>query len=396
MPGKHIVFIVENLSVPFDRRVWREANALKSSGYEVSVICPLEKTKDKEKRITLNGISIYRYYIPPTQSSKLGYVKEYSKAFFSTLYLLFKINFNKKVNAIHVANPPEIFFPLGWLGKILRFKFIYDQHDLSPETYLVKFKVDKNNKMYRLLLLMEKLTFKASDFIFSTNESIRKVGIERNNYPIERSAIVRNGPDKDFQITEPDIKLKNGKKYLAAYLGVMGKMDGVEYIINAADYIVNVCKYYDIYFILAGFGDEFDNHKKLIKKLNLEGFISMPGRLYDKDIKPLLSTADICLAPDPANGLNEYLTMNKVMDYMRFGKPIVSFDLKESRFSAEDSAVYVENNNYVEFGMSIMNILKEPEKMSIMGKKGIERIDKHLKWENSVDILLDKYKEILK
>ncbi len=395
MPGKHIVFIVENLSVPFDRRVWREANALKSGGYEVSVICPLEKTKDKEKRAEINGINIYRYYIPPTQSSKMGYVKEYSKAFFSTLILLLKINFKKKVHAIHVANPPEIFFPLGWLGKVLRYKFIFDQHDMSPETYLIKYKTDKNNKMYKLLLFMEKLTFKTSDFIFSTNESIRKVGIERNNYPISRSAIVRNGPDEGFKSTDPVPELKNGKKFLASYLGVMGKMDGVENIINAADYIVNVCKYYDIYFVLIGFGDEFDNLKNLVKTNKLEDFISMTGRLYDDGIKPILSTADVCLAPDPANGLNEYLTMNKIMDYMRFGKPIISFDLHESRFSAQDSAIYVKENDPEAFGKSIMEILSKPEQMKEMGKKGQERIDKFLKWEKSVQILLENYKEIL-
>ena len=393
MPGKHVVFIVENLSVPFDRRVWREATALKKAGYEVSVICPKGHSKDREKFILMEGINIYRYEIPLTQSSKAGYIKEYSKAFFSTLYLVLKINFKKKIDAVHVANPPEIFFPIGWLGKLLGYKFIFDHHDLSPETYICKF--NKKDGMYNLLVKMEKLTFNTSAFVFSTNESIQRLGVTRNNYDEKKTSVVRNGPDNEFQITQKNEKLKNGKKYLASYIGIMGVMDGVDNIINAADYIVNVCKYYDIYFILMGFGDEYENLKNLVKINNLEAFISMPGMVYGNDIKEILSTSDICLAPDPKNGLNEYLTMNKIMDYMRFGKAIVSFDLFESRYSAENSALYVEGNDPVQFGKAILELLKNPEKINAMGKIGIERVDKFLKWEYFEDILLKKYKEIL-
>ncbi|CAN5669037.1 glycosyltransferase family 4 protein [soil metagenome] len=393
LPGKHIVFIVENLSVPFDRRVWREASALKNAGYNVSVICPKGQSKETEKYISINGINIYRYDIPHIQSSKAGYIKEYSKAFFSSIYLILKISFRNRIHAIHVANPPEIFFPLGWLGKLMRFKFIFDHHDLSPETYLCKF--GKKDTMYKILVKMEKLTFKTSDFVFSTNESIQKLGIERNKYTAVRTAVVRNGPDKEFQLSKSDENLKKGKKFLAAYIGIMGVMDGVENIIKAADYIVNVCKYCDIYFILMGFGDEYENLKKLVKLYKLKEFISMPGMVYGEEIKVILTTADVCLAPDPKNGLNEFLTMNKIMDYMRFGKPIVSFDLFETEFSAKNSAVYVENNDPIGFANAIIELLKDPKKMKEMGSFGIERVDKILKWEYFEKVLLNKYSEIL-
>lgn len=394
LTGKHVVFVVENLSVPFDRRVWREAKALKTAGFEVSVICPKGLNQDKESEITISEIEIYRYNIPFTQSSKIGYIEEYLKAFLATLILVIKINRKKKIDALHVANPPEIFFPLGWLGKILRYKFIFDHHDLSPESFLYKFKKDKNNDLYKLLLLFERLTFNTSAFVFTTNQSIKKIALERTGYSESKTAIVRNGPDKKFQPLQPNPNIKNCKKYLAAYIGVMGQTDGVENIIYSVGYIVKELKRKDVYFILIGYGDEYENHVKLINELGLEDFISMPGRLPDKEVLEILSTADVCLAPDPANGLNEYHTMNKIMDYMRCGKPIVSFDLLESRYSAVEAAVFVPNNNTIEYAVKILELLDKPEIRNKMGNYGKLRVENSLKWEYSEKVLIDSYLKI--
>jgi glycosyltransferase involved in cell wall biosynthesis len=395
LPGKHIVFIVENLSVPFDRRVWREANSLKNIGYEVSVICPKGMKYDNESEVIINGIQIFRYDIPFTQNSGIGYLGEYLKAFFSTLIIFIKINSNKKVDAIHVANPPEIFFPLGWLGKILGFKFIFDHHDLSPESYLYKFKKDKNDLLYKILIFFEMLTFRSADFIFSTNESIKNIASTRTKMDRNKIAIVRNGPDEKFQPCAANQTLKNGKKYLASYIGVMGQTDGVDNIILAVEHIVKIMGRDDIYFILIGYGDEFANHIKLIKKLEIENYIKMPGRLPDNEVLEILSTSDVCLAPDPANGLNEFHTMNKIMDYMRCGKPIISFDLHESRYSAEEAAIYIENNDVIKFGEGIIFLLNNDEKREKMCKYGMERVNNLLKWELSEKILVENYKRLI-
>ena len=393
--GKHVVFIVENLSVPFDRRVWREANALKEAGSNVSVICPKGLKQDTKSYEIINDIEIYRYSIPLTQSLAVGYLWEYFKAFWATFFILLKINLKQKVNAIHVANPLEIFFPLGWLGKILNYKFIFDHHDLSPESFIYKYNVSKDSIIVKIILLMERLTVHTSDFIFSTNDSLRKIVIERDQADPSKVTIVRNGPDKSFLPVKSNPLLKKGKDFLLSYIGVMGIMDGVENIIYAIEYLVKEEDYNNFHTILIGYGDEYNNHKKLIKNLRLESFIEMPGRLSDDDVKEILSTCDICLAPDPRNGLNEYHTMNKIMDYMRMEKPIVSFDLDETKFSAGEAALYVENNDVIGFANAIRSLLNDDKLRKKLGLIGKERVEKKLTWEHSKKNLLKEYQRIL-
>ncbi|MBU0969059.1 MAG: glycosyltransferase family 4 protein [Proteobacteria bacterium] len=388
---RHVLFIVENLSVPFDRRVWREAQALNGNGYKVSVICPKGLRSDIKSFEPIEGIDIYRYNIPLTQNSKTGYINEYLRAFIATLFLLIKINLKHKVDAIHVANPPEIFFPLGWFGKLVGFKFVFDHHDLSPETYAYKFGRGKSGLMYKLLLMLERMTFFVSYHVISTNQSLTDIAKKRGKIPGDRITIVRNGPDNAFIPVSPKYELKKGKKYLAAYLGVMGQTDGVENIIFAAEKIIKEYNRKDIYFILIGFGDEYQKHCDLIKKLNLIDYIDLPGRLPDKEVLDILSTADLCLAPDPANGLNEFHTMNKIMDYMRCGKAIVSFDLAESKISADRAAIYVNNNDISNFAREIILLLDDPQKRLEMGAFGEKRVEEHLKWEYSKKIFIDTY-----
>jgi glycosyltransferase involved in cell wall biosynthesis len=391
---KHIVFIVENLSVPFDRRVWREANVMYDAGYRISVICPKGLNQDKRSKEIIDGIYIYRYSIPLMQDSKWGYIKEYLKAFFCTFYLLLKINFRHKVHVIHVANPLDIFFPLGWIKKLLRIKFIFDQHDLCPESYLVKYSISKSSMIYKILLWFERQTYNVSDVVVSTNQSIKDIAVERGNIKPDNIFIVRNGPDSDFKKVPVNISVKNNFKYMAAYIGVMGAPDGVENIIYSADYLINTKSYKDIFYILIGYGDEYENIKALISELELSDYFSMPGRISDEDVLTILSAADVCLAPDPKNGLNEFHTMNKIMDYMRMGKPIVSFDLLESKYSAESAAIYVKNNKFADFGDAIIYILENPEVALKMGTAGIERVNKFLKWEISKKELINAYNQL--
>ena len=392
---KHIVFIVENLSVPFDRRVWREAKTMNNAGFKVSVICPKGQNTDHESRVIIDGIEIFRYKIPLSQDSKAGYIKEYVTAFIATLARLIRIFARSRIHAIHVANPPDIFFPLGWIGKVIGCKFVFDQHDLAPETYQHKFGSNNTSMIHTVLLRCEKFTYKIADHVISTNKSIKQFAIGRGGKKEKDVTIIRNGPDKDFYAVAPDKSLAKGKTYLAAYIGVMGTQDGVDYIIKAVNYLINDKNFKDVYYILIGYGDEYENHKELIECFNLSEYIEMPGRLSDIEVLTILSSADICLAPDPKNGLNEFHTMNKIMDYMLLGKPIVSFDLKESIYSAGDAAVYIENNDYEEFGNAIINLLSDSEKCKMMGEFGKEKVEKELKWEYSINKLTSIYNTLL-
>ena len=391
--GKHIIFIVENCSVPFDKRVWREAIALIDEGARISIICPKGVNQDRERFIKINNISIYRYTLPINVYSKLGYINEYIKALLFSFYYVIKIQIRTKIHAIHVANPPDIFFPLALYSKLFGIKFIFDHHDLSPESFSAKF--NRKGFLFRLMLLFEYLTFKTSDFIITTNESLKKMAILRGKVEENKIQIVRNGPDSKFRdIKELEERQPVDFKYLASYIGIMGSQDGVDNIISAVDIIVNKKNRRDIKFILIGTGDQFELLREKAIEKQLIKFIEFTGRISDESAKLILANSDICLAPDPKNNLNEFHTMNKIAEYMGFGKPIVSFDLDETRFTAGESALYVLDNNILEFANSIIRLIDNPDLRLKMGKIGKDRLIKNFTWEHSKINLIKAYRHI--
>lgn len=393
--GKHVVLVVENCSVPFDKRVWREAVALKEAGMAVSVISPKGYKRDIEQHAEIDGIAIYRYKLPINVYSKSGYIGEYLKAFFVTLWHLTLIHLRKRIHVIHVANPPEIFFPVGWLCKLAGIRFVFDHHDLSPESYAVKFAKTKGF-MLRMLRTSEYLTFRTSDHVITTNESLKAIARHRGKVPADRISVVRNGPDSLFRDeTGLDPIPRTTFTYIASYIGIMGFTDGVEYIIQAADYIINQEKRPDIQFILIGYGDQFEELQAKVNELCLQPYVRFTNRIPDAEAKQILFSSDVCLAPDPRNNLNEFHTMNKIAEYMSYGKPIVSFDLDESRFTAGEAAVYVRDNDPVAFGMAILKLLDDEEMRRRKGKIGRERLEKMFTWEHSKEHLIDAYRKIL-
>lgn len=393
LTGKHIVFIVENCSVPFDPRVWREAKTLKKIGARISIISPLGYKRDNKKYEVIDDIEIYRYQLPINNYSKIGYIFEYIKSFIFSIYYLFVIRKKFSIDAIHVANPPDIFFPIGFVVRLLGIKFIFDHHDLSPESYRVKFN-GSNGLMYKLLLIMEYLSMKASNLVITTNESLKKKAIQRNGVLSENIIIVRNGPDSNFRSKEKIEKL-NHTNHIVSYIGNMGFPDGVENIILAADYICNECNINNISFYLIGYGDQFDSLRLLTKQKKLDNNVIFTNRISDKKAKQILYSSEICLAPDPRNGLNEFHTMNKIAEYMSFGKPIVSFDLDESVFTADESAIYIQDNNYIDFAKAILELIGNPKMREKMGSVGYKRLNEFFTWEHSEKYLQDAYNNLL-
>ena len=381
--GKHVLFLVENCSVPFDKRVWREALALKEFGASVSVVCPKGFKEDREAFVQQNGVNIYRYTLPINVYSKIGYVIEYAKAFVFSLYYVLRIHLRSRIHVVHVANPPDIFFALGWICRVLRIKFVFDHHDLAPESYAVKFNGSRGF-LFKMMLLCERLTFRAAHVVVSTNESLKNIARTRGDLPDERIAIVRNGPDSAFRFRD-DLKpyQKNGFAFLVSYIGIMGFTDGVELIVYAADFVCNECGRKDIEFVLIGYGDQFDAVRALVVEKKLERNVKLTNRISDADARGILSSSDICLAPDPRNGLNEFHTMNKIAEYMSFGKPIVSFDLDETKFTADESAHIVSDNDPKEFGRAIIALLDDGSKRAKMGEIGRQRLESQFTWEHS-------------
>ncbi len=396
--GRHFLLIVENISVPFDKRVWREALALKDNGAEVSVVCPIHDQYNAVFEV-LDDINIYRFAVKFSNGSIFGYFREYFTAFFRTFGLFNKINFKiRKVDVIHVANPPDIFWPLAIYVKALKKKFIFDEHDLTPETFLSKYSRKKITRSFISIVLrfFEYLSYRFANTIISTNESYKENA--RRLYPksAKKTHIVRNGPDtRNFFKTDPNPALKKGKSYLFAYIGIMGRQDGVDYVLHSAYYLINFLKFTDFIIYLIGKGDDLYRLKELTRIYQLEDNVVFTGRIPDQPALEILSTADICLSPDPFNPLNDRSTMNKVMEYMSLSKSMVSFSLKEAQFSAKDAALYVRNNDVEEFAKGILKLVRNPELREEMGAKGKIRVDRYLSWQKQVNNLYNAYRSTL-
>jgi len=395
MQKKNVLLLVENNSVPFDRRVMRQGKTLQKAGFNVKIISP--KSKENPKSFEkLEKISVYRY--PPIFSpgGPLGYVREYLWAFLCTLFITVKIRLKAKIHIIHSANPPDIFWALALVFKIFKTKYIFDEHDLSPELYLSRYKYARKNLVYKMLLALERISYKVADAVIVTNQSYQKIARQRGRLKAEKIHIVRNGPDTtSFKVGKKNDVWKNGRKYLVAYLGTMAVQDGVDYLIRACRYLVFTKKRTDFQFVLAGAGDEFENLKSLSKKLGIENYINFTGRIPDNQVIEILSTADVCVDPDPFNPLNNLSTMNKIMEYMVCRSPIVSFNLKEAKFSAGEAALYVKNNSVEALGEGIIKIVQDKSLANKMAEFGYNRAVKKLSWQSQERKLLETYKYVL-
>lgn len=376
---KKVLIIVENLPVPFDRRVWQEACALQKNGYQVSIICPTGRNYEKRFE-QINGISIYRHPLPLEGSGAMGYLIEYSAAAFWQFLLAVKVFLKHGFDVIQACNPPDTIFLIALFFKLVAGKrFIFDHHDINPELYIAKF--NRKDKFYQLLLLLERLTFKTADFSIATNNSYRQIAIERGKMAPGRVAVVRSGPSLERMQKGPaNDKWKNGRKYLIGYVGVMGEQEGIDHLIEAVRTIVNEIKRHDIQFVLIGDGTMRSKLQSHVRGLQLEEFITFTGRVSDAQLLEILNTADICVNPDIANDMNDKSTMNKIMEYMALGKPIVQYDLKEGRFSAQKASLYAKRNDPGSLAENMVRLIDEPELRSTMGSFGENRVRKELHW----------------
>ena len=368
MKSKRILILVENLPVPMDRRVWMEATTLAQNGYRVSVICP--KGKYPKFHEILENIAIYRYPLP-SYSSVLGHFLEYSIAILFTSLLTVLVLFRGGFDAIQSANPPDFFFIIGGFFKIFGKKFIFDHHDLMPEICDSRWKGWRHRVTYFLSIRAEKQTFKTADRVIATNESYREVAIKRGRVKPDKVIVVRSGPNIDnFKRVPVNNSWKNGKKYLVGYLGVMGPNDGLEYLLESIAFIIHTLKRTDIHFTLIGNGDLHTKLRKICTQLELDEFVKFTGRIPDQQVKEIISTADLAVAPDPKDPLNDVSTMNKIIEYMALEKALVCFDLREARVSAGEAAVYAKANDIQDFALKIIELLEQPDKRKEMGVYG--------------------------
>ena len=388
-----VLIIVQNLSVPFDRRVWLECQALTSAGHRVSVVCP--KDKDDLAYEVIDGVEIHRYPGFAPGGSKLGYVAEYAYSLLATAWLTFRARRSGRFAVLQACNPPDIFWPIGQaLRAVDGTRFVFDHHDLCPELFESRFP-DGPRLPYRALRFLERRTHRTADHVISTNGSYRDIAIRRSGKAPADVTIVRTGPDPQRLRRGPaDPAHRRGRRFLAAYIGVMGPQDGVDIVVRAADIVVRELGRDDIAFTLIGSGDCFTDLVALRDKLGLAGHVEFTGRAPDELVTSILSTADVGLSPDPKNPLNDLSTMNKSMEYMAFELPVVAFDLRETRVSCGDAAVYVRPNDVRDYAEAIVQLMDDEPKRALLGKVGRTRVEQELAWGHQERAYLDVYQRV--
>lgn len=385
--GKHILIIVENLPLPFDRRVWQEANTLKSQGAEVSVICPKMKGYTKNYEL-INGIHIYRHRLPLEGNGVFGYLAEYSTALFFEFFLSLKIFFRKRFQVIQGCNPPDLIFLVALFYKIFGVKYVFDHHDINPELYLAKF--GRKSMFYYLMIFFERLTFLTANYSIATNNSYREIALTRGKMNPEKVKVVRSGPGLErLKIKEGDPKFKKGKKFLLGYVGVIGEQEGLDLLLESIKTITAVRN--DVQCAIVGGGTELEKIKLLAKSMDLSDCVDFYGRVDDELLVDILNTSDVCVNPDRPTAMNNLSTMNKIMEYMALKKPIVQFDLKEGRFSSAEASLYAENASPNDFAQKIIWLLDHPEDRRKMGEYGYDRVIRKLSWDHESRNLIALY-----
>ena len=398
--GKKALIVVENSFVPLDVRVWYEALTLRDAGWQVTVICPSPADIDDAashsgtlEAVNLEGVTVYYFPLRSAQTGVSAYLNEYISAFLSIGGLIWHIWRHECFDILHICNPPDMFFPYAFFYRMLGVKVIFDHHDLFPEFVRHRFLGMKGSLFYLLARGMEFLTHQSSNITIAVNESYKRIALTRGHVSPQKCVVVRNGPKiSDFELVTPQPSLKKGRAFMACYLGVMGYEDGIMELVDIVRHVVYNLGRKDIYFYFMGDGSLRQPALKQIAALGLERYVEMPGMVRDKFIiKQYLSTADICIAPEPLSPLNVHSTFIKVGEYMAVGKPIVTFDLPETRITAQKAACYIPSGDTAGFGHAICRLLDDPDLRTVMGEFGRQRFLSCLSWEHQQENLLYAY-----
>jgi glycosyltransferase involved in cell wall biosynthesis len=374
-----VLIIVQNLPVPLDRRVWLESQALRDAGYGVSVICP--QGPDDSRFEVLDGIRIHRYRPAPGTHGIVSFLWEFAYCWVVSLWLAAKIYVRSGFDVIQACNPPDTFWALSLFFRPLGVRFVFDQHDLCPEVYEARFE-KPNPVLARGLKLLERASYATAHHVIVTNALYSEIARDRGHLADDEVTVVRNGPIADrFVRGEPDDALRRRRRYLCCYLGIMGPQDGVDLIVRVAQ-AVRATGRDDVHFAVLGFGDELDNLRSLAKELGVDDCVEFTGRADDAMVRAWLSTADVGIVPDPKTPFNDVSSMNKTVEYMAFGLPVVAFDLRETMATADAAGAYVLQPDAAAFADVLLELLDDPDRRAKMATFGREKFVRELAWQD--------------
>lgn len=385
-----VVIVVENLPVPFDRRVWMEATTLAANGYDVRVICPKGKGYSRAHEV-IDDVSIYRHDLSVEGHSPVTYLLEYGQALWYEATLARRLYRSRPFDIIHICNPPDLMFLFAlWFRVRHGVTVIFDHHDINPELYEAK--QGKRDVFYHALRLAERLTFRTAQIVITTGESYRQIALRRGGKKPEQVIVVRSGPNMaKFRPSEPVPAYKRGRPYLVGYVGVMGPQEGLDYLLRAVQHIVSDLGRTDVSFMLIGSGPAFPELRALAEDLGVSQYVEFTGRVPDDELIARLSTCDLCVNPDPYNPFNDASVMNKILEYMALGRPVVQFDLTEGRRSAGEASAYAATNDARSLADMIVAVLDDDAWRSTMGAEGYQRMRDELEWRHQVPKLLRAY-----
>ena len=394
-PGPRVLMVVENEGYPDDVRVRGEARALVAAGYRVTVIAP--NVDGQPSTETIDGVHVRRYPPPPNGAGMWTYLGEYLIATAVSLVMVLRTLARGGFDVIHLHNPPDTLWVLAVVAKLAGKRVVFDHHDLAPELYDAIYGERAHGVVRQSLLLFERVTFRLADHVISTNESYREVAMARGRVPRRRITVVRNGPDLErMRLVPPDPTLRARAGTIVGYVGVMARQDGVDRLLHAVRHLVYGLGRRDVLFMLIGYGDELDELKRLARELRIEPWIWFTGKISDDELlRRYLSTADLCVTPDPATPYTDRSTMIKMMEYMALGKAIVAFDLRENRASGGDAAVYVPGDDSKAFAEAISLLMDDAPRREEMGRVGRERVETALSWRHSERHLLHAYEAVV-
>jgi glycosyltransferase involved in cell wall biosynthesis len=387
-----VLIIVQNLPVPLDRRVWLECQALHAAGYGVAVICPRgERPEDRARHETIDGVDVHRYAAPPKTTGVLSFVYEFAYCFLATLALAVRVYRRERFDVVQACNPPDTFWLLGLMFRPLGVKFVFDQHDMCPEVYEARFE-HPSQLLAAVLRGLQRASLRSANHVIVTNPFEQEIAVERGPVPPSRVAVVRNAPRAgQFARGVADPLCKHGRRYLCCYLGIMGPQDGVDIAVRAAAVVVHDMGRDDVQFALLGFGDSLDDLRALARELDVDDHVEFTGRADDTMIRAYLSSADVGLVPDPPTTFNDTSSMNKTVEYMAFGLPLVSFDLRETRATAGPAGVVVGEPDPEAFAKAIVELLDDADRRAAMGKAGRDKLERELAWEHQAGTYVGVY-----
>ena len=393
LSGQRVLIVVENLPVPFDRRVWQEANALRGQGMDVSVISPKGQGAEQSFEI-INGIHVFRHPQPPEARGVMGFFLEYPLALFWEFLLAWRVFFRRGFDVIHICNPPDLLFLVAAPFRLLGKRVIFDHHDINPELFEAKY--HRRGIFHRLLCLVEWLTFRTCHVSIATNESYREVAVSRGRMKPENVYVVRSGPSLErLRLMPEDPAFRKGRQILIGYVGVIGQQEGIDHLLEALRILIDKLGFADFQCTICGGGPELEAMQTKCTELGLDDHVEFTGRIPEDELLGILNTADICVNPDVWNVMNDRSTMNKVMEYMALGKPIVQYDLREGRVSAQEASLYAKPNDRADFAARILELVKDPELRERMGKFGRKRVEQDLNWTVEEPKFLAVYRRVL-